>query len=437
MTVAMIGLLVLLLLGLNATYVAAEFSLLGVPRSRLEPLVRAGRKGAQQVLGLMGSMRALDRSLTACQIGITIVSLALGMYGEHAAAQVLIPVLHDLGPWSEATAHGIASSVALGGLTFLHIVLGENLPKSIALQYPMRTALRTQAVLRWSMRLAAPFLFLMERLSGAALRLLGVPVEGHGRHHTPEEIEQLIEESGQGGVIGRRQTEILLHLLDFHDLRVRKLMVPRTRVVGMEVGISAAEVMMVIRETEHTRYPVYEGDLDHIVGFLHAKDMLQVAGGEEPFDLRALTRSVPHIPETAMAPRLLQRLREQRVQIAVVLDEHGGTAGIATFEDLIEEIFGEVQDEFDQEEPRIRKLPGGAALVDGDERVDEVNRALELELPEGEFDTVGGLVLQVLGRTARRGDVVTVAGVTLEVEAVRHFAVVRIRLVPGPPGTEE
>ena len=422
-----IAVLVMVLLALNAIFVSSEFSFLGSPRSRLEPLAREGNRAARGVLALTGNLHALDRSLTTAQIGITLVSLGLGMYGEHAVADLLIPVFERLGSSSVLAAHTIASTVSLIALTSVHIVLGEQLPKAIALQYPVRTALWVQAPIRATMTLLAPLIFVMDRLSGAVLRLLRVPMEGHTRAHNAEEIEALIEESA-GGVLGNRQAAVLLNLLDLRDLVVRKLMVPRTRMVAFEVGAGADDVLEILRKTRHTRYPVYEGSPDQVIGFVHVKDLLPTLGDEADLDLRKLLRRVPHVPETALARHLLTELRRHRTQIAVVLDEHGGTEGIATLEDLVEEVFGEVQDEYDAEEPSIERISDQVFIADGALRVDEANEALELDLPERDVDTLGGLVLQQLGRTARVSDFARIGPVTLEVLAIRGFAVTRIRL---------
>ena len=417
---------------LNAIYVAAEFALVGAPRSRLEALARSGVPRARRVLALSGSLRALDRSIATAQLGITVASLGLGMYGEHAVAALLRPLLEGVVPFAGPASHGLASGVAIAGLTFLHIVLGETVPKAIALQHPVRTSLAIEVPIRVTRFALTPFVWFLDVVGAQVLRLLRVPSETDAaRAHTTEEIEALIEEGGSGGVIGTRLAEILVNLLEFHELPVRKIMIPRTRVVGMEAGITMVEALRILRETEHTRYPVCEDDLDHIVGFVHAKDLMRAFGGDGSFDLRTLARPLPHIPAEAPARHLLRELREQRVQMAVVLDEHGGTAGIATFEDLIEEIFGEVQDEFDLEEPPIRRLTPLIALVDGALRVDELNESLNLSLPDDLVDSVGGLVLHALGRTARLGDIVRFEGVTLTVESVRGHAVTRVRLERG------
>ncbi|MGD8374673.1 MAG: hemolysin family protein [Acidobacteriota bacterium] len=420
-------LLVAGLLFLNGVFVSSEFSFLGAARSRLEPLARSGSTAARGVLALTGNLRALDRSLTTAQIGITFVSLGLGMYGEHAVAELVAPLFLRFGAMTHVAAHGLASTVSLVGLTSLHIVLGEQLPKAIALQYPVRTALVVQAPIRVAMLLLAPFIFILDRASNAVLHLLRVPMGDHVRAHTTEEIEILIQESA-GGVLGDRQAGVLLNLLDLQDLMVRKLMIPRTRVVAFEVGAGSEEVMEAVRRTRFTRYPVYQGTIDRVIGFVHARDLLGALSDGQDLDLRSLLLPIPHVPETALARHLLRELRLLHTQIAVVLDEHGGTAGIATLEDLVEEIFGEVQDEYDVETPAVERVSERVAVVDGSLRVDEANEALDLALPEDAVDTIGGLVLQELGRTARVGDIVQLGPVTMKVLSVRGFAVTRVRV---------
>jgi CBS domain containing-hemolysin-like protein len=317
-------------------------------------------------------------------------------------------------------------------LTYVHVVVGEMIPKTLALQHPVQTALRLQGPLRAIRMMLAPLVLLLDGASAGILRLLRIrPAAERARAHTLHEIQALVEESDPTGTVARRQTRMLRSLLEFEDLPVRKVMVPRNSVTGLPVGASSAEVLELLRETAHTRYPVFEGDLDHIVGFVHAKQLLGVLGVPgrgEPFDLRALARQVPLVPETARARRVLRRFREEQVHLAVVLDEHGGTAGIVTLQDLLAEIFGEVQDEFDEEEPDIRRLSENTALLRGSVRLEEVNEEFGLDL-EGRFvDTVAGLVLQELGRTARRGDTVRLEGVTLTVEAVKRLTISRVRL---------
>jgi CBS domain containing-hemolysin-like protein len=426
--VAAVALLVLL----NGFCVAAEFSLAGVRRSKLESLAGTGRRGARRVLAMTGDFRTLDHSFATAQAGITLASLGLGMYAEESLANVLHPILGNLG------SHGVASVVALALLTYVHVVAGEVVPKTIALQHPEETALRVQVLLRVLRVALAPFVFLLDRASTGVLKLLRIQAPTKAaRAHTLEEIQTLAEEGGQDGALARKQIWLLRNLLEFEDLPVRKVMVPRNRVVGLPVGSGAGEVLSFLRATSHTRYPVFEGNLDRILGFVHTKELLGALDEGEAFDLRELARPVPMVPETAKARKLLRLFRDEQVHMAVVLDEHGGTAGVATLQDLLEEIFGEVQDEFDREEPPIRPIAEGAAMLRGSVRLDEIRDAFGLELRGRFVDTVAGLILQRLGRTARQGDTVQVEGAKLTVTAVKGLAISRVRLDLEPPATEE
>lgn len=423
-----LALVVSLLIFINGVCVAAELSLVGARRSRLQSLADGGNRSAGHVLALTGSFRALDRTMATAQVGITLSSLGLGMYAEESLAQALVP-LFGTSVMSSVTAHGVASTVTVVLLTYLHAVVGEMIPKTVALHHPIRTALLLQGPLRAIRTLLAPLVLLVDGASAGILRLLRVRTVGErGRAHTLQEIQSLVEESAPTGTVARRQTRMLRNLLEFEDLPVRKVMVPRNSVVGLPVEASAEEVLEILRKTSHTRYPVFEGDLDHIVGFLHVKQLLGVLCPGDPIDLRALARPVPLVPETARARRVLRRFREERVHLAVILDEHGGTAGVVTLQDLLAEIFGEVQDEFDAEEPSIRRLSQRTALLRGSVRLEEVNDEFGLNLAGRFVDTVAGLILQELGRTARRGDVVRLEGVTLTVEAVKRLTISRVRL---------
>ena len=423
-----LALVVSLLIFVNGVCVAAELSLVGARRSRLQSLADGGNRSAGRVLALTGSFRALDRTVATAQVGITLSSLGLGMYAEESMAQALVP-LFGTSMMSSVTAHALASTVAVVVLTYLHAVVGEMIPKTVALQHPIRTALLLQGPLRAIRTLLAPLVLLLDGASAGILRLLRVRTAGErARAHTLQEIQSLVEESAPTGTVARRQTRMLRNLLEFEDLPVRKVMVPRNSVVGLPVDASAEKVLEILRDTSHTRYPVFEGDLDHIVGFLHVKQLLGVLCPGDPLDLRALARPVPLVPETARARRVLRRFREEQVHLAVILDEHGGTAGVVTLQDLLAEIFGEVQDEFDAEDSPIRRLSQRTALLRGSVRLEEVNDEFGLSLTGRFVDTVAGLILQELGRTARRGDVVRQEGVTLTVEAVKRLTISRVRL---------
>jgi CBS domain containing-hemolysin-like protein len=422
---------VLALVLLNGLYVASEFALIGSRRSRLETMARKGSGGARRVLDIISDLPRLDRAIATVQLGITCASLGLGMYGEHAVAGLLRPLLADLGPAAGVASHGLASVLAVVILTYLHIVIGEVFPKSIALGQPARTALWIEPPLRLTRILLRPFVAALAGVSGVVLRILRIrPPEETARAFSLEEIDTLIEESGAGGALEAGQADLLARLVDFEELPVRRVMLPRNRVTGLPVTATAEEVMTVVRESSHSRYPVFDGDLDHVIGYVHVKDLMLALDGKAPFDLRSLSRALPYMPETANCARLLLEFREGRSHLAVALDEHGGTAGIVTLEDLMEEIIGEVEDEPEGGGPLLRVLSPGTAVAHGSCRLDEIRETLgmSLGLEEEQVDTVGGLVVKQLGRLARVGDTVKIEGVRLTVEAADRLSVTRVRM---------
>ncbi|MFQ5719434.1 MAG: hemolysin family protein [Acidobacteriota bacterium] len=412
------------LIGVNGLYVATEFALIGARRERLESFAREGRRAARRVLALLSDVFALDRAIASIQVGITAASLGLGMFAEHAVARLIQPVLEQAGAASGVATHGLAVAISVAGLTFLHVALGEVVPKSIALLDASRAALLLHPVLNITQVTLRPFVAALAGASRITLGLMHVEAPDEtDRALSLDELEDVIEASGSGGVLGERHAALLRRLLAFEDLRIRKTMVPRNRVAGLPVTAGAAEVVEMIRRTRHSRYAVYGRDLDDIVGYVHAKDILRAQTRPEPFDLAALVRPVLRVPETASATRLLRLFRRHRAHLAVIYDEHGGTAGIVMPDDLIEEIFGEVQDEFDADEPAVRRIGPTRARVRGDARLDEVNKALGLALEEPHVDTIGGLIVARLGRLAVPDDRIRLGRVTLKVERVAGHAV--------------
>jgi CBS domain containing-hemolysin-like protein len=427
-TWAILALVISLLILVNGTCVAAELSLVGARRSRLLSLAEGGNRSARHVLGLTGSYRAMDRTVATAQVGITLSSLGLGMYAEESMAHALLPLFERF-EMGELAAHGLASTLTVVLLTYLHVVVGEMIPKTVALQHPIQTALLLQAPLRGLRILLAPLVIVLDGASTGILHLLRVVTAGeHARAHTLQEIQALVETSDLSDPMAQRQNRMLRGLLEFEDLPVRKVMVPRNSVIGIPVDAGPEEVLALLKRTAHTRYPVFQGDLDQIIGFVHVKQLLGVLRPGLSLDLRALARAVPMVPEAARARRVLRRFREEQVHLAVVVDEHGGTSGVVTLQDLLAEIFGDVQDEFDAEEPDIRRLSETTAVLRGSVRLDEINEEFGLEFEGRLVDTVAGLILQELGRTARRGDVVRLEDVILTVEEVERLAIARVRL---------
>jgi CBS domain containing-hemolysin-like protein len=425
MAVAGVGALALL----NALFVAGEFGLIGSRRSRLEAMARAGNPGARRVLGTVTSFPRLDRAIATIQVGITCASLGLGMYGEHAVAGLLRPLFAGLGETAWLVRHGAASVVAVLILTLVHMVIGEMVPKTLALQDPVRAALWTERPVRWTGLALRPLVIMLALFSRGLTRLLRIePAAAGTTALTLDEIQWVIGESGAVGALEEEQAQLLADLVDFEDLPVRKAMLPRSQIVGIPLEANRDEVRALLETSRHSRYPVFRVSLDDMVGYVHVKDLVHPLDEEGAFHLMEICRQLPCIPESASCARLLEEFRARRTHIALVVDEHGGTAGMVTMDDLMEEIVGDVQDEFDAEEAPLRTVGDGAAMAVGTLRLDDLEEVLHLGFKDDEVDTIAGLILKELGRMARPGDAVVLAGVTLTVEKVDRLAITRVRL---------
>lgn len=416
---------------LNAIFVAAEFAIVGSPRARIERLAREGNRLARLVRRVIGDARNQDRYIATAQLGITSASLALGMYGEHHLAEWLAGRLEALGELRWIGAHGLASAVAVAFLTYLHVVLGEMVPKSLALQAPERMAMAIAVPMRVTEVVLFPLVLVLNGIGNGILKLLGVERTALGEegYRTADELSFIVAESRAQGLLGRESARVVQELLEFSDLSAGEVMVPRIRVVALPVGAGQKEVVAALRSERHTRFPVYRDDLDRIVGVVHVKDLLgriPEQGRLEP----SMLRDVPFVPRTEPLDRVLTRMRRSRSQMAVVIDEHGGTAGIVTLEDLFEEVVGDIADP--GETPAVRRDDLGRISVAGTVRLDELGEALGLVLEHEEVATVSGLVIATLGRPPEVGDRVEFEGVTLEVSAVRGRGVQEARVVKAP-----
>lgn len=420
-----LAVIVLVLLALNALFVAAEFAVLSCPRAMLEREAAAGKAWAKYVLHVATDMSAQDRYIAVAQVGITLASLGLGMYGEHAAAHLLTPVLAGLGPHA---AHVVASTVAVAFLTFWHIVAGEMVPKTMALMHPAATARAVILPMRVMGVVLAPLVFVLNHMGNVLLRMLGQPVTSHVSYvYTPEEMAVLIEESHEEGLLGAEEHRWMERLITFGERRLEQVMVPRVQVVGVAESATLEDIVARIREDGYTRYPVLHGDADHIVGMVHAKDVYSAMGTAAT--AADLLRPLPYLPESMPLDHALERMRNERARMAVVLDEHGGTAGIVTTEDLVENVFGEVLDEFDAgEQPPLEALEDGTWRARGDVALEDLPEAFVDALASDGLDSLNGRVVDALGRPPLPGDVVEIEGVSVEVEEVADNAVVWCRL---------
>ncbi len=423
---------VVVLVLLNGFFVAAEFSLVSVRRTRVEELVAQGNRSAEAV---RQAIRDPDRFIAATQLGITLASLGLGWIGEPALAVLLEPALRLLpesliGP----ALHSLAVAIAFAIITFLHVVVGELAPKSIALQRPEDTALAIARPTIWAEWIFKPAIWALNGTGNALLRLVGLdPASGHEMVHSVEEIKMLVEASTHGGVIENAEYEMLDAVFDLRGMLVRQVMVPRTDVVMIEADSTLRDLIALHEEHPRVRFPVYEGDADHIIGILHLREVVQkLAAGELDAQVRDLAREVLFVPETIRVGGLLSEFREHRQHIAIVMDEYGGTAGLITLEDVLEEIAGDVPDEFEDVVSEIVPSTDGSALVDGRTAIEDVNDFFGLQLSDPNYDTIAGYVMGLLERIPRVGDEVTVGSIRFRVEAMSGLRVGRLRVMPVP-----
>lgn len=417
---------------LNAFFVAAEFGLVSVRRTRVEELAAQGHPTALIV------RRALDdpdRFIAATQLGITIASLALGWIGEPALAQLFVPLLQFLpSSWIGTAAHSIAAAIAFICITFLHVVAGELAPKSVALQNPERTAFFVARPMLVIFQMFRPAIWALNSAGNGLLLLIGIrPAGGHERVHSVQELKMLIEASQEEGVLKAEEEQMLRAVFDLRSSRAAEVMVPRTEMVCAPADATVEELADLAERTALTKFPVFEGDLDHIIGVVYLKDLLRpIRACRSDLTARALMREALFLPETVPVADLLAHFRRARQHIAILVDEYGGTAGLVTLEDLLEEIVGDIGDLFEPPTPQIQRLPDGSVLLDGLMTIDEANEALNLALSDPFYTTIGGLVMGRLDRIPVAGDeVVLEDGRRLRVEEMDGMRVARVRLTPG------
>lgn len=420
---------------LNGLFVAAEFAIIGVRHSRVEQLADEGHKVARRVLGILDSPRRQDRYIATAQVGITIASLGLGMYGEPQIARFVEPVLEDIGgeALQPALIHTVAFVLSLSFVTYLHVVIGEMIPKAISLSSAEKAVLRLAQPMRIAQLILSPAVILLNSIGNGLLRLFRVPLaEGHARLHSPEELGLIVSESAEGGLLNDEEEEMILNIFDFGERQVGQVMTPRRKVQAIPADMPEAELLQLVAQSRNSRFPVYDGDLDHVLGILHLKDLLthQLRGNGD-LDLRALLRPAPAVPEQLPVESLLAAFKRQRLHMAIVVDEFGGMAGIVTLEDLIEEVVGEVRDEFDVEKEPFTVVEPGTLEVAGNYLIDDLSDHVFLGDDESlpDVETVGGLIVTGLGRPPRLGDELVYPGdVHFTVLDVDGLAVARVRV---------
>jgi CBS domain containing-hemolysin-like protein len=424
------------LLLFNAVYVAAEFSAVGARRSRIRQLADGGNPLAAWLLPLVESPAALDRYIAACQIGITLSSLLLGAFAQRTIAVWLAPFVAQWGSMQELAAQSTAAAIVLLLLTVAQVIFAELVPKSLALQYPTPTALYTLLPMVPSLWLYGPFITWLNGAGTLFLRLIGAPAQAHRHIHSPDEIELLIAESRDGGLLEPDEHRRLQRALRLGMRQAKQLMVSRRRIAAVDVDAPLDQVIVTLERSPYSRLPVYRGSIDNVIGMVHTKDLVRwrVSGGDD-LTLASLVRPVATVHESVTADRVLVELRARRAHQALVVDEFGGTAGLLTLEDVLSELLGEVGDEFKSAEPLAERAADGRVRLPGSMAVDDAAALLEAQW-DTEAATVGGLVIAALGHLPAPGERVTIGDYEFEVERVADRALVSTlahRLTPLQP----
>ncbi len=408
--------LALVLVALNAFFVAAEFALVRVRESRITQLEQEGSARAGVVRGVL---RDLDSYLSVCQVGITMASLGLGWVGEPAVAHLIEPILGVLGITSERVITVISVVLGFGIITYAHLVFGEQAPKYFSIQKAEGVSLWISRPLNLFRLMLRPVVWLVNASTNFVLRPWGVRLGEEMEAHSEEELRIMISSSTASGVLDPEEREYLNNVFDFGDRVAREIMVPRPDIEALPYDAPLPDLAERAAFGRYTRYPVYEQDLDHVLGAVHVKDLFRAAKEEpEGFDLTTLIRECLVVPETKPIEQILREFQQRKLQMAIVIDEWGSVEGLITIEDILEEIVGEIQDEFDEGEAAIEKISDDLYAVDGRIPITEVNNHFDLDLPHEDFDTIGGFILGSLGRPPEVGDTVEAEGVTLNVKSV-------------------
>ncbi|WP_288271209.1 hemolysin family protein [Mitsuokella jalaludinii] len=416
-------LLVIFLIAMNGFFVAAEFACVKIRPSRLETLIQEGSRQAKYAKKLTDH---LDASLSVTQLGITLASLGLGWVGEPAVATLILPITHAIG-LDDVIGHTISLALAFSIITGLHIVLGELTPKTMAIQNVEKIMLSVALPMLVFHRVMYPFVWLLNHVANWVAHRMGFHTASEGDDaHTEEEIRLLMEESHRQGLIDDTEVDFVDNVFDFTDLNVREIMTPRTDMVCLYLEDTMDENLHTILEEQLTRYPICHEDKDHIVGFLHVKDLMRVmAEGRKP-NLRRLARKALIVPESMDVSVLLKTMQKQRSQMAIVVDEYGGTAGMVTIEDIVEEIVGDIQDEFDEERPTAERRGKRIFSVDAKMLLEELEDILEIDIEDEDVDTVGGWLYDQIGQTPRVGQMAAAGGNLFYVEEVDGVRITRV-----------
>lgn len=419
-------LFVFILVFMNGVFVAAEFSLVKMRQSRLTQLVSEGNKKANYALKVN---QRLDAYLSATQLGITLASLGLGWVGEPAISELLIePLMHSLGVTDGAVIKSVSVAVGFFVITFLHIVLGELAPKTLAIQKTETATLWLSAPLMYFYKIFMPVIWLLNASANAILRLVGVqPASELEAAHSEEEIRILMNQSAKSGAIDKDEMKLMDNIFEFSDLLAREIMLPRTDMDCLYTNLSWEENMKIVAETKHSRYPVAREDKDQIIGFVHITDLLLPSPDKE-LTLEGMVRPILNVPESMEISHVLRLMQKRKSQMTLIVDEYGGTAGLLTAEEILEEIVGDLHDEFEDDRPEVELLANGTYSVDGRLLIEEVNDLTGITIEDDEVDSIGGWLFKEMEGVPLKGKKIQVGKVTFEVSEASRLRITRINI---------
>jgi len=420
-------LIAFLLVGINGVFVASEFAMVKVRKTHLAELADTGSRKAQAALDVASK---LDAYLSACQLGITLASLGLGWLGEPAIATLIEPLFVSFGGRSLIYTHTIASGIAFLLISFLHIVLGELVPKSLAIQKAERIALDTAYFLKFFYFVFYPVIWSLNSIANFVLYILKIePANEADLSHSEEELRMLVDASQKHGYLDKMEGKLLDNVFEFSDRIASEVMIPRQDMVCIFIQDTFEEILEIIKEYGHTRYLLCDDDKDHVLGLVHLRDIIRIQEQSGDKDITQIKRDILAVPEGMPISHLVQRMRSQRTHMAIIVDEFGGSAGLVTLEDMLEELVGEIYDEFESEQPDIQKLAENEYILNGRVLLEEVSEMLGIQLEEDTVSTIGGYVFSRIGRKPVKGDLVYFDGFNFEVMEVIGYRITKVKVV--------
>lgn len=416
----------------NSFYVAAEFAAVSVRSSQVRKLADEGNGLAAKLYATLSDALKLDRYIAACQIGITLSSLLLGAYAQMSLTPYLLPLLERLGEWQVVAANSLSAAIILIGLTVLQVVIGELMPKSIALQFPIQTALYTYYPMKWSLSLFNWFIKVLNGSGFCILKLLRVPPVTHRHIHSMEEIELLLDESRDGGLLAEDDHTRLYNALQMSALRIEQIMIPYTRLRMLELNATEDELIALISNDRDTHIPIYEGSRDNIVGILHGKELVsEYAHRHKCPPIREMVRQIPFLPEIKTVDTLLRFMREKNEEQAFVVDEYGKVTGLVTMERILEEMMGEIGEEFKPMQLKIEKLPDGSLRLPGMIRRHKIQKYFpKMKGQDMDANTLNGCIIKFLTKIPEDGEVFDFYGRRIIIERLENNRVASIIVLP-------